>query len=687
MARGQPPPEPEPPTLQQLQESIMNLTAAFTTFRNTQDQRHTQYLTSIEALNTQPPKLRLLPFDVTNPLDWVFQANQFFTHYVIPNHQRLVHIAGYMTGDALGWYQWIFNNHLLMTWEAFTGDLEVRFGPSTYDNHQQALFKLKQTTSVADYQRDFERLCNRVTGLSPTAIIDCFVSGLKFYIQNELAIHRPTTISQAIGLAKLIESKSTAARSLQTTTTKQPTYKPPLLPTPSPQLLQKLTNNQTSLPIKRLNPTELQQRRAQGLCFNCDERFHPGHRCKTKQFLLLLTDDDSNPSNDSLCALITPPEPPNLIDLNSNTTAQQTEPPDIPSTQLDADPELFQLSLQAATGHPSPRTLRFVASIHGHKLTVLVDSGNGDHLHCTGLCKDTPLMVDQHHFTVSFYVLPIQGAYVVLGIQWLQTLGPFVSDFTVPSMQFYHNNKLLTITGSKPNNLTQASAHQLNHYRALNNITIKDRFPIPTIDELLDELHGASYFSKIDLRSGYHQIRLVPEDIHKTGFQTFDGHYEFLVMPFGLSNAPSTFQAAMNDLLRPYLRKFTLVFFDDILIYSPTWESHIQHLNQVLSLLSTHQFYAKLSMCQFGVSSVDYLGHIISAEGVQVDPSKIQAMISWPTPKNITALRAFLGLNGFYRRFVLNYASIASPLTDLLKSNSFKWTDSTKQSLKHSNKP
>lgn len=174
-------------------------------------------------------------------------------------------------------------------------------------------------------------------------------------------------------------------------------------------------------------------------------------------------------------------------------------------------------------------------------------------------------------------------------------------------------------------------------YRALNNITIKDCFPIPTIDEILDELHGAKYFSKIDLRFGYHQIRHVPEDVHKMGFRTFDGHYEFLVMPFSLSNAPSTFQSAMNDLLRPYLRKFALVFFYDILIYSPTWESHLNHIDQILSLLSANQFYAKLSKCQFGVESVDYLGHLISAKGVQADPTKIQAMVYWPPPTNLTA--------------------------------------------------
>ena len=171
------------------------------------------------------------------------------------------------------------------------------------------------------------------------------------------------------------------------------------------------------------------------------------------------------------------------------------------------------------------------------------------------------------------------------------------------------------------------------------------------------------------------------EDIPKTAFRTHDGHYEFLVMPFGLTNSPSTFQSLMNDVFRPYLRRFELVFFDDILVFNPTMELHLSHLRTILKLLLHHQLYAKRSKCVFGYTEVDYLGHIISGQGVNADPKKIAAMMAWPILTSIKALKGFLGLTSYYRKFIQNYGHVAAPLTALLKNNAFIWSIHAKEAF------
>jgi hypothetical protein len=211
-------------------------------------------------------------------------------------------------------------------------------------------------------------------------------------------------------------------------------------------------------------------------------------------------------------------------------------------------------------------------------------------------------------------------------------------------------------------------------YRALNDCTSKDKFPIPVVDELLDELHGAKYFTKLNLRSRYHQVRMHPTNIEKTAFRTHHGHFEFLVMPFGLSNAPATFQALMNDVLHPFLRRFVLVFFDDILIYNTSWSEHLQHVGLVFTALRAHDLFLKRSKCSFGTPSVAYLDHVISADGVAMDSDKVAAVASWPLSRSPRGVRGFLGLAGYYRKFIRDFGSIAAPLTCLLWKEALVWT-------------
>ena len=213
-------------------------------------------------------------------------------------------------------------------------------------------------------------------------------------------------------------------------------------------------------------------------------------------------------------------------------------------------------------------------------------------------------------------------------------------------------------------------------YRQLNRVTIKNRYPLPRIDDLFDQLRGAQVYSKIDLRTGYHQLRVRDTDIPKTTFRTRYGHYEFTVMPFRLTNTPAAFMDLMHRIFKPYLDQFIVVFVDDILIYSQSEWEHEYHLRIVLQLLRDHQLYAKFSKCKFWLTEVRFLGHVVSALGVSVNPEKVEAVMSWERPKSVFEIRSFLGLAGYYRRFIEDFSRIATPMTRLTRKEvKFEWDD------------
>ncbi|XP_019235260.1 PREDICTED: uncharacterized protein LOC109215615 [Nicotiana attenuata] len=210
--------------------------------------------------------------------------------------------------------------------------------------------------------------------------------------------------------------------------------------------------------------------------------------------------------------------------------------------------------------------------------------------------------------------------------------------------------------------------------RAINKITVKYRHPIPRLDDMLDQLHGSKIFSKIDLKSGYHQIRMNPGDEWKTAFKTKYGLYEWLVMPFGLTNAPNTFMRLMNHIFKDFHGKFVVVYFDDILIYSNNLDEHVEHLKQVFEVIRKQHLFANLKKCTFCVDRVVFLGFVVSSKGVEVDEEKIKAIKEWPKPNSVTEIRSFHGLASFYRRFVRDFSTIAAPLTEVVKKDKvFSW--------------
>ena len=211
---------------------------------------------------------------------------------------------------------------------------------------------------------------------------------------------------------------------------------------------------------------------------------------------------------------------------------------------------------------------------------------------------------------------------------------------------------------------------------------MKNEACLPNIDDIFDTIQGSKYFTKLDLRSGYNQVRVRDEDVAKTAINTPLGHYEFKVVGFGLCNAPATFQSLMNDVLRPYLRKFVVVFLDDTLIFSRNWKEHVKHVRLVFETLQKHQLYCKPSECLFGATETLYLGHCITGSTIAPDRKKLQAVENWPVPRNLSQVRSFLGFANYFRRFVCHYAELAKPLDQINGRHSvFSWNEERQQAF------
>nr|GFB33096.1 putative reverse transcriptase domain-containing protein [Tanacetum cinerariifolium] len=285
------------------------------------------------------------------------------------------------------------------------------------------------------------------------------------------------------------------------------------------------------------------------------------------------------------------------------------------------------------------------------------------------------LALYDHRFKIDLLLTRLGSFDVIIGMDWL-SYHRAVVDYDLSGLPPVREIefRIDLIPGALP--VVKSPYRLAPSEMELNKLTIKNRYPLPRIDDLFDQLQGACCFSKIDLRSGYHQLRVRDEDIPKTAFRTRYGHFEFTVMPFGLTNAPTIFMDLMNRVCNPYLDKFVIVFIDDILIYSKSEEEHEVHLKTILDLLKKEKLYAKFSKCEFWLKEVHFLGHVVNRDDIHVDPSKVESVKNWKTPESSTEIRSFLGLAGYYRRFIENFSKIAKPLTLLTQKNkTYVWGD------------
>ncbi|CAA7015063.1 unnamed protein product [Microthlaspi erraticum] len=707
-------------------------------------------------------RIELPAFAGTDPYLWISQAERFFRLGKYNDEDRLDLLSITLQGPALHWFNREIQREPFSDWCQFKRRMIPRFNQKLEENPRMRLFALKQRGSVADYVNEFEELTTIVTGVEEENLELVFYLGLKPEMQEVVKMQKPkglsalfTTVISMEG-SQFCRAMAASVNPSRRSSTLFPLrsssqYNSPGNVDSTEQNKSLVTQEKNKPPwqssggknhsgMVKLSPAEMAEKRRLGLCYKCPEKWMRGHQCQNMLLQVFTVIDED------------------LVEITDEDWMEGFE------EKSETSPVLMELSLCSYLGLDSPVVTKLWGDIGGVKLVVMIDSGaihnfidpsvlsktqlhparnrkleillgTGITVNGTGVCRNVSLELQGHAFVMNLVVLELGNAEIILGVDWLRTLGKCEHDWDKHEMSFTYNGERITLFGDpalqssgrsfKDNHSLSClelvgwdiEAGELNQveavseipqqvqtlldkflevfaaptqlppirnrehaitlipgagpisvrpykyphaykeemeklvaqmleagtirpskspfsspvllvkkkdgswrffidYRSLNKATVPDKFPIPVIDQLLDELHGARVFSKLDLRAGYHQIRMLERDIEKTAFRTTNGHYEFLVMPFGLTNAPATFQALMNELLRPFLGDFVLVFFDDILVFSANIEEHVTHLATVPDIFVTHQLFANRKKCLFGQSQVEYLGHIISEEGV-----------------------------------------------------------------------
>ncbi|KAH9762992.1 hypothetical protein KPL70_001020 [Citrus sinensis] len=637
-------------------------------------------------------------FDGSNLDGWILKAERYFSVNRLSNEEKLEAAIIAFEGDALLWYQWENRKRSIVVWEEMRVLILKQFRVIQASSLYKQWLALTKGSSVREYRRKFIELSAPLENITDELARGNFINGLKPEIRVEVRIMEPSNLGRAMDLAQKIEEKLWVTKTHKVDggfhraggSTRGVNFH-------SEASRSSIGVNHNTArfsgEVRRLSDSELQKKREKGLCYRSEQE-----------------EEEGSGEGD----------------------------PELETTEIN---QVVEVSLNSVVGLTTPKTMKLKGTIGEQEVVVLIDSGTthnfisldlvskmqipivktgaygvtmgtGAAVKGEGLCRGVTIHLQGIDIVEEFLPLGLGSLDVILGVQWLETLGMTHTNWKTQVMKFMVGNESVTLRGDLslgktlvslkatmrtikhegagilvecnqfeglcevspevPTDLNQVLAEyelvfnmpmglpptrghehsillkdgsqpvsvrpyryphaqkdeierliqemldagiiQVSNspfsspvllvkkkdgswrfcvdYRALNKATVPDKYPIPIIDELLDELHGARIFSKLDLKSGYHQIRVSSQDVHKTAFRTHDGHYEFLVMPFGLTNAPATFQSLMNDVFRPYLRKFVLVFFDDILIYSPSMESHQQHLALVLGILQANSLYA-----------------------------------------------------------------------------------------------